>query len=479
MKTTSAQTPLYRQLAETLANQIRQGAYSEGDKLPAIRLAAKQHGVSISTVIESYAKLQEWDLVEVRPKSGYYVCHREAVQFAPPKMHISTKLTPEHVSTSQLVMDVMNSSQHFGQTSLGAAIPSSEFPILHQLKRSFANIVRQEPFLGIGYDSNKGNPQLRQQIARRATEAGVFTNAEEVVITPGCQGAIGLCLRVLCRPGDIVAVESPTYYGLLQLIESQGLKALEIPTDPERGMSIPALRLALEQWPVKAILAVPNFSNPTGTLMPDSDKRELIGLLDEFDVPLIEDDIYGDLAYQSQRPKAVKSFDTQGRVLLCSSASKVLEPQLGLGWVLPGRYLEQIEYERFLNSSTHFRLPQMALAKVMGKSSYDRHLHLARETYKQRRDRLFDLVVKHFPEDIRVSQPRGGFVAWIQLPPQINATKLYFEAKEQGVLIAPGEIFSSNPHKYRHSIRLTYAEEWTRTREQAIATLGQLIRAHL
>lgn len=468
-------SPLYRQLAETLAKQIRDNLYKPGDKLPSVRLAAAQHQVSISTVVQSYGLLEDWDLVEARTKSGYYVCHCGGT-FEPPRIQ-QRATSPAQVTTSQLVMDVMNSSSQRGIISLGAAIPASDFPILHQLKRSFAQVIRSQAFLGIGYDSNKGNPALRRQIARRAIEAGVAVNAEEIVVTSGCQGAISLCLRVLCKPGDIVAVESPAYYGLLQLIESLGLKAIEIPSDPQHGLSIGALRLALEQWPVSAILAVPNFSNPLGTLMPDHDKRALVALLNEFDVPLIEDDIYGDLSYDDQRPRAVKSYDTEGRVLLCSSVSKVLEPQLGIGWVMPGRYLEAIEYERFLNSSTQFRLPQMALADIMAKSSYDRHIRSARDAYRVRRDRLFDLIKQYFPADTRVSDPRGGFVAWLQLGAHVDATRLYLAAKEQGVLIAPGEIFSSNASKYRHSIRLSYAEEWTRERERAIETLGQLLQS--
>ncbi len=467
-------TPRYRQLAEKLARQIREELYKPGDKLPSVRMAAKQHQLSNATVVQAYGLLEDWDLVEARPKSGYFVRSAVHGSFEPPRIQQSPA-TPSEVSTSQLIMDIMSSSSQPGITSLGAAIPAADFNILHQLKRSFSQVVRSQPFLGVGYDANKGNPALRRQVARRAIEAGVHVHAEEVVITAGCQSAIGLCLRVLCKPGEIVAVESPVYYGLLQLIESLGLKAIEIPAHPQRGMSVDALRLAMEQWPVSAVLAVPNFSNPLGSMMPDSDKRALIDLLNSFDVPLIEDDIYGDLGYGPQRPKAVKSYDTEGRVLLCSSVSKVLEPQLGLGWVMPGRYLEQIQYERFLNSSAQFRLPQLAVADVLARSSFDRHLRAARETYRQRRDRLFDLVAQHFPQNVRMSEPQGGFVAWLQLAPEVDATMLYLKAKEKGVLVAPGEIFSSNPGKYRQSLRITYAEDWTRDRVRAIEILGQLL----
>jgi DNA-binding transcriptional MocR family regulator len=210
--------------------------------------------------------------------------------------------------------------------------------------------------------------------------------------------------------------------------------------------------------------------------MPEENKRKLIELLNQYELPFIEDDIYGELAYSDQRPKTVKSYDTEDRVLLCSSVSKVLDPQLGLGWVIPGRYIEEIEYRRFLSSTSHFRLPQLAVAEVLSKGAYDRHLKLARETYHQRRNRLFDLVSLHFPEETRLSKPQGGFVAWLELPKKINTTELYLKAKQQGIIISPGTLFSSNPKKYHHSIRLSYAPEWKRDREEAIRILGVLAK---
>jgi len=468
-------TPLYKKLSEQLANQIRQGIYKTAEKLPSVRHLAKQQSVSVSTVIMSYNTLEDWGLIEVKPKSGYYVKGIANKTLATPHIQQSTS-SPNDVTTSQLVMGVMRDSGDPRYISLGAAVPANDFPILSQLKKTFSQIVRTEKFLGIGYDSTKGCELLRRQLARRAVDSGIHVSPEDIVITAGCQGAIGLCLRSLCRPGDIVAVETPSYYGLLQLIESLGLKAIEIPSDPVTGMSIDALKLALEQWPIKVILSVPSFSNPVGTLMPDSSKKMLVDLIYEYDIPFIEDDIYGELGYSEQRPKAVKAFDTRGQVLLCSSVSKVLEPQLGLGWVMPGKYLEKIEYERFLSSSSHFSLPQLAVAEILSRGSFDRHLRLARETYRQRRDRLNDLVCQYFPEDTRLSNPQGGFVSWLQLSNQTNATQLYLQAKKQGIIIAPGEIFSSNPQKYRHSIRLSYANEWTKERENAIKVLGKLAR---
>ncbi len=471
----SQDTRLYAKLADQIQEYIRQSVYRANEKLPSVRTLARTYDVSISTAVAAYNYLEDKGVVFAKPKSGYFVKQAAPREVKKPSIGQGSA-SPAEVSSMQRVMELMRDSSDPSFVSFGAAVPSSDFPVIRQLKKVFAQKVRSAPFLGIGYDSPKGNEPLRRQLARRAVDAGVHVSSEEIVITPGCQGGIGLCLRTLTKPGDIIAVESPCYYGLLQLIEALGLKAIEIPSDAETGISLEALQMALEQWQVKSILTIPCFNNPVGALMPDRNKKRLVDMVEQYDIPLIEDDIYGDLCYSETRPKAVKSYDTEGNVLLCSSVSKTLEPQLGIGWVLPGRYQEQIEYERFLTSVTSFRLPQLAVAELLAHGGYDRHLRHARDVYRQRRDHLIDLVAEYFPAGTRMSQPQGGFVAWIQMPRAIDSTKLYVQAREKGVLIAPGEIFSSNPKKYPHSIRISYANAWTPERDSAIKQVGELAR---
>lgn len=469
---------LYSRLADQIQEQLRNGVYRANEKLPSVRALARTHNVSISTALAAYGVLEDYGVIYVKPKSGYFVKQVMNREIKAPRIRQDATL-PAEVSSMERVMEIMRDSSDPSFISFGAAVPSADFPVITQLKKIFSEKVRSDVFMGIGYDSPKGNEPLRRQLARRAVDAGVHVSPEEMVITPGCQGGIALCLRTLTKPGDIIAVESPSYYGLLQLILALGLKAIEIPSDAETGMSLDALRMALEQWPIKVILTIPSFNNPVGALMPEENKKRLVELINQHNIPLIEDDIYGDLCYDDVRPPAVKSFDTQGRVLLCSSVSKTLEPQLGIGWVMPGKYQQEIEYERFLTSITSFRLPQLAVAELLAHGGYERHLRQAREVYRQRRDRLIDLIAAHFPAGTRMSKPQGGFVAWIELPHRINSTTLYIAAREAGVLIAPGEIFSSNPKKYLHSFRISYANAWTPEREDAIRTIGRLAHDQL
>jgi DNA-binding transcriptional MocR family regulator len=469
---------LYSQIAGGVVEQIRNGTFKPGEKLPSVRAFAKQQGVSVSTVLTAYGQLEDRGFVEVRPKSGYYVRYQPVREHKVPSISQSTS-APRRVTTPQRVMEVMRDGSSGKFTSFAIAVPANDLPVVHQLKRSFARVVRTQRFLGIGYDSPRGYEPLRKQLARRAMDAGILVSQDEIVTTSSCQSSLGLCLRALTRAGDIVAVETPSYYGLLQLIEAMGLKAIEIPSDPLTGMSIDALKLALEQWPIKTVLTIPCYSNPTGSLMPDGHKRQLIDLIRHHDIPLIEDDIYGELGYGPARPRAVKAFDKEGRVLLCSSVSKTLEPQIGVGWVIPGRYQEQVEYQKFINSVSIARLPQVAVAEVLAHGGYDRHLRHAREIYRQRRDRMIELLGQYFPAETRLTVPQGGFASWIQLPAGVNALRLYQEARDEGVLIAPGELFSSSANKYQRSIRICYAQPWIAEREAAIKVLGELVSRQL
>ena len=295
---------------------------------------------------------------------------------------------------------------------------------------------------------------------------------DSIVTTAGCLNAMGLCLQVLTKPDDVVAVESPCYYGILQLIEAYGLKAIEVPVHPETGLSLEALRLAMEQWPLKAVLTVSSFSNPLGCSIPDERKKELVSMLEQYQVPLIEDDIYGDLYFGERRSKAIKAFDEQGLVLLCSSLSKTIDPLLRVGWVLAGRYYEQILHRKFVNMLSTPILPQLVAAEILGQGIYDRHLRQAREAYRQRYQRLVDLVSEHFPAQTRISRPQGGIVAWLELPRSVDSTEFYHYCRAHDVLIAPGEMFSLNK-QFQNYFRLSYAPRWTPERERAVLRMGE------
>ncbi|MDC9714815.1 MAG: PLP-dependent aminotransferase family protein [Gammaproteobacteria bacterium] len=468
---------LYNKIADQIIKQIKEGVYTPGDRLLSVRSMSKQQSVSVSTILASYGVLEERGFVEVRAKSGYYVRRSPAKTYAPPLISQKTSV-PRNVTKAQRIMEVIRDVSSFNFINLASAVPGNDFPVIHQLKKTFSTVVRNQTFLGIGYGSTKGCEPLRRQLAKRSMDAGILVSPDEIVTTSGCQSALEFSLRALTKPGDIVAIETPCYYGLLQLIEACGLKAIEIPSDAVTGMSIEALELALEQWSIKVIISLPCYNNPMGSLMPDEHKRQIVELIHHYNIPLIEDDVYAELGYGSKRPRSIKSFDDKGQVVLCSSVSKTLDPGLRVGWVIPGIYQEKIEYQKFVSSVNVSRLPQLAVAELLSHGGYDRHLRLARDTYRHRRDQLLDLIDKHFPKKTRISKPQGGFVAWIQLPEQISVPKLYEDARNKGISFSPGDIFSSS-NKYQSSIRLTYSSPWTVERVAAIKTLGDLVNSQM
>lgn len=469
------ETLLYAQLADHLMAQIRGGVYKIGDRLPSVRALAKREQVSIATVNSAYAILEERGWVEARPKSGYFVQRAASVQIGKPRAG-EVKSRPRAVSTKELALEVQREASVAKTGNFSCAIPDLQLSITSVIQKTFTRLSRQGTRVGEGYDSTEGLFELRQQVARRGIDGGVHVSPDALITTLGAQNAISLALQAVTQPGDIVAVESPCYFGLLQMVEAMGLKAIEIPADAENGMSVDALKLALQQWPIKAILCISTFSNPLGCTIPDSHKQSIVDLAVRHDVCIIEDDIYGELQFDGPRPKTFKAFDPDGRVLWCSSVSKTMDPQLRVGWIAPGRYYDEVLRQKYTNYLAAPSLPQAVTAEVMSKGLYDRHLRQARLAYKQRSEQMLDLALQYFPDETLASRPKGGLVMWFEMPRQLDMTELYHQCRDLDIRIAPGELFSVSG-LYRNYFRLNFANEWTPNREQAVKQIGASLKA--
>lgn len=463
----------YEQVATLLSEQIARGIYQTGDRLPSIRHLSEQMGFSISTIQEAYLLLEQRGVTEVRPKSGHFVTRQHAPLPDLPQMP-EYSVRPEETSTWAKVFHLLYQAQSADTLSLGRAVPNLSVGTLKPLQRSLAALTRRGELRGLSYDYILGCDELRKQITRLAVDSGCNLSSEEVIITSGCQEALASSLRAVTQPGDTVVVDSPSFYGSLQAIEACGLKTLELPTDPRTGISLEAMQLAFDQWSVKACLVTPTFNNPLGYTMPDERKRQLLDLLSRYDIPLIEDDVYGDLGYAAPRPRSIKSFDTEGRVILCSSFSKTLAPGLRVGWVAPGRYASRVMHMKYISSMSSATLPQLAVADFIARGGYDRHLKRVRSVYQRGRDYLLEWITRYFPEGTRVSNPQGGFLLWVELPPEVDSMALTRRALRQGVGVAPGELFSSTG-KFSHHIRLNYADCPGTKMEKGIKLLSELI----
>ena len=461
----------YESLAARLTDLIREGVLTRGDRLPSVRRLARQESVSISTALHAYELLEREGIVRSHPRSGYFV---EGIRDLPPEPAVSRPSPrPTYVNMSETVSDLLKIARQDTFVPFATAIPAPELLPVRRLNQIMSALCRRADNAGILYDLPPGNPELRRQLSRYSVDWGCSLGPDDFIITTGCMEALNLALRAAARPGAVIAIESPTYYGVLMTIESLGMKALELPTHPADGVSLPELEKLLERGKIDACLFAPNFNNPLGSLMPDENKAKLAELLERHDVPLIEDDIYGDLHFSEQRPRTVKSFDRDGRVLLCSSFSKTLAPGFRIGFVAPGRYARKLEQLKFMNTVATNSPGQLAVAEYLSGGGYDRHLRNVRRVFTEQIRVAQELTGRHFPEGTRVSRPRGGFVLWLELPAGTDSHELYNRALERGISFLPGLVFSHG-EKFRHCIRISCGKPWDERSREAFAELGAM-----
>jgi len=463
---------LYEQVAEHIARMIDTKIYRAGERIPSVREMSIQKRVSVTTVLQAYGSLESQGLIEAKPQSGYYVRARFSKSVPVPDIS-SSQCDPAKISIHELTMMIMKDIFNPSLVPLGAATPNSSLLPADKLNRILASIARRKSVDSIKYDIPPGYKPLRIQIARKAVKAGASFGPDEIITTTGCIEAIDLCLRATCKAGDTIAIESPTYFGILQSMESMGLKALEIPTHPSEGINIETLMFAIEQTPVKACLVISNYNNPLGSCIPDEKKKRLVCLLEGLDIPLIEVDICGELHFSDIRPTVCKAYDKKGLVLLCSSFSKTLCPGYRVGWVAAGRYQSKIEWLKFTFSLATATLPQMAVTEYLQSGGYELHMRKVRRAYAYNVSRMYEAVIRHFPEGTRVSRPDGGFVLWIQMPKTVDSLILYQQALQAGITLSPGYLFSATK-RYKNYIRLN-ASRWSDEINRGVIRLGEIV----
>jgi DNA-binding transcriptional MocR family regulator len=462
---------LYEQIAEDLTHAIRQGTLRSGDRMPSVRGLARQRRVSIATILQAYVQLENDGQIEVRPRSGHFVRARSAAPVAEPRT-ARLNLSPATVSVTPGVRALMQSMRDPAVVPLGAAQVSPSLLPIRALNRKLAAIAREMQDAGGSYGDPTGILTLRRQLSRRSVAWGLSLHESEFVVTIGAMEAIHLALRAVAKPGDAIAVETPGYFGVLQAIEQLGMRAIEVPANSRTGLDLDALEQVLRQGVVKAVLASPNVSNPLGAVMPDENKERLVRLCTRHDTPLIEDDVYGDLAFDG-RPRPAAHWDKEGRVLLVGSISKTLAPGYRIGWIAAGRYQERIERLKYALTVSTPEILQMAVAEFLGSGGYDRHIRKLRSHLQGQVDRTRQAIAEAFPEGTRISSPAGGFVLWVELPAHVDAYALQSAALAEKISLAPGPIFSPR-ERFSNYVRISCGFPWSERTAKAIRTVGRL-----
>ena len=470
----SQRSTLYESIANQWMEKIRTQQYAYGQRLPGTRQMAKLHEVSINTILNVQKVLESQGYIRAIERSGFFVCWQPTIDIKNTLVKQTSFFpSPKPVKHQKIVQALLQATQQHAILPLGAALPSSDFYPIEALKKSASKVIRRSTTFAKGYSFPPGEFKLRAILKNRLSLANCHLDEDDWVITNGCHEAIILALKAVTKPGEIVALESPTYFGLLQALDSLQLKALEIPTHPEQGIEIEALEEACHQWPIKACVLVTHFSNPLGSCLSTGKKQKLLSLLNKNNIPLIEDDVYGDLAFDGHRPPPIKSFDEQGMVLYCGSFSKTVTPNLRVGWIAAGQFNERIKHLKFTHSLASSSLEQDILAHFLEYGHYDRHIRKLQSTYRNLVLDTREHLIKYFPMGTLVSLPKGGFVLWITLPARISAMSLYEKALQHNISISPGELFTTS-RKYRNAFRINCAHTWSAQYEKALELLGHI-----
>lgn len=470
----SAEALLYERLADGLRRQIRRGQLHAGERLPSLRRLGRLQGVSIATAVEAYLQLEREGLIEARSRSGYYVRGASALpRIGAPAARLAQ--APREVRNPAL-LDVLDVLTRDDLVPLHTATPSPDLLPLTALAASATRMLRRSTDAALAYAPPQGIAELRERIAWRYAQSGVDVDAGEVVVTAGGMEAISLALRSVTRPGDVVLVETPTYYGLLQAVSALGLRVVEVPSRVGGGTDAAAVVALLDRHAVHAAVLMPNFNNPTGALTGDDDKRAIVAACAARGVVLIEDDLYGELAYSGERPSPLRRYDTSGCVITCGSFSKILSPGLRVGWMLGAQRTTALLRAKCFSSVTTATLPQLTLVDYLNRHDFDRALRRLRRALADNRLRYREAIARHWPAGTCVSEPAGGLALWLELPARIEGQALFEAALAQGIGVLPGHAFSSRGD-YRHHLRLSFGPRWSATIEDALRRLGALAGA--
>ncbi len=465
---------LYLQVADGLEKMIAGEVLRIGDKLPSVRVLSEEYGISMGTAFQAYYQLEGRGLIESRPKSGYYVRFNHHRFPALPELTAPDTLTHE-VSVKEMIDSIYTDIVAADVINLALAVPDPSLLPAAKLNKSVVYALRNNKDHCIPYEHTQGNLELRKQIAKLAFSWGGKIKPDDIIVSSGCLEAISTCLKAVTRYGDTVAVESPTYFGIYQAIESLGLKVVEIPSHPVSGVDLNALQKAIKKYAIRACVFVPNFNNPMGSCMPEADKKKLVDLISLHNIPLIEDDIYGDLYFGKTRPRPCKYYDTKGLVMYCSSLSKSLSPGYRIGWIIPGKFFHEVRQLKRIQNISSPTLTQAAMAHFLMHGRYEYHLKHLRKALHTQCMRYVQAIINYFPEDTRVSRPNGGFILWLELNKKVDSFKLRTEAMKQHISIVPGKIFSAG-HTYTNCIRISFGKPWSDEVDYGLMLLGKMIR---
>ena len=462
----------YERLAEQLSELVKRGDLPPGARLPSVRMACKAWGVSPATVFRAYYLLESRGILRARPRAGYYVLPMTG-EIPRRRPEVSLGTDPKTVKISDLVFEVLKTIKQVETVPLGSAFLSPALLPLVRVRKSCATGNRSTHLASVVDSLPPGHEGLRQLISLRYLMAGMTVHVDEIIITSGALEALTLSAQLLTAPGDVIAIEKPTFYAALQAIERLRLNVVEIPVDPVEGHDLAALARALEDHRVRACWFMTSFHNPTGVTLGDLKKQALVELLAKHDVPLIEDDVYSELHFGAEPVRPAKFFDQKGLVIHCGSFAKCLAPGYRIGWAAAGRFAGEMERAKWMTTLSASIPAQRAIADYLQHGGYDRFLQKLRRELVLQQSQMLSAIGRSFPANTVATKPDGGYFTWVSLPDHVDSIQFFLAALNSGISVAPGPIFSADG-SFRQRVRLNYGYPWSARLDEAVATLGTL-----
>ena len=481
--------PLYVQLRDQLRALVHSGELRTGDRIPASRELAGQLGVHRTTVANAYAELESEGLIQGHVGRGTFICGMQAKQFSPPPrtnghgpMRWEALFADERgeESLSRMMPEVPP-----GAIAFTVARPSGEFFPVEDFRRCANAVLGGEGRRILQLGSTDGYEPLKSELIDLFRGEGMNVRPEQLLITDGCQQAIDLVCKAFLRPGDAVALENPGYPGAIAILAGARIRILSVPVQADAartghaGLDVDALETVLLQNRVKFLLITPDFHNPTGTVLPVSERRRLLELAGHYQVPVIEDAIYARLRFRGNAVPSLKALDTLGNVIQIDSFSKTAFPGLRVGWCIGAE--SAIERLRLLKQSTDLhtdQLSQAAMAEFMRRGYFTRHVEKMKKVYRSRLEAMEGALQKHMPDGTSWTHTEGGMSLWVTLPAGFDAGELLIHARERGVLFLPGRYFYSQ-HPQPNTLRLGFTAVDEKRIERGVHTFCELLKTEL
>lgn len=467
----------YEEISRDIETLVRNGALQVGEKVPSVRRISNQYGVSVSTVLSAYTDLERKGFIQSRERSGYFArlpaSRRSDLPETPKNIRLSNDISSAH-----LIRKFCETSRNITPPQFGAAIPDPALMPLAALKRKITQATRRKADSIDTYDFSQGPMSLRREIAKLYFERGLAVDPEDIIITNGCLEAMILSLKSLVPPGSTVMVETPTYFCFLEILKFHGYKVCEVPADTSTGIDLDCLEESIIKCGVKAGILIPSFQNPTGACMPDANREKAVALFARHNIPVIEDDIYGELSFSEANPKPLKCFDSKDLVLTCSSFSKTLSTGLRVGWIISRQFKERILDSKAIHLISAPLINAYAVANYLVEENFSRHIFKLKRAFEYQMQSVSEQVLASFPEGTKLSNPQGGFFLWVQLPDKVDTEIAFQELLADGITIAPGSMFSAES-RYKNFMRLSCGFPDSPESNRAIWQIAEAIKKQL